>query len=145
MRDHHLRERRLALGWSQYVLADRAGVSQSSVSCVERGRYDRVLRPVRIALAREERTVGRGNRWRKPPAPINNSQADWNRRQALADALPHGAAQEAYFDEMASRVWELWEETKFEEADILIAFVPPARAAFLLKELEKWLDAPAAG
>lgn len=48
---NRVKERRLALGWTQQELADRVGVSRQSVNSIERERYVPSL-PLALAFAR---------------------------------------------------------------------------------------------
>jgi len=48
---NHVRERRLALGWTQQELGERLGVSRQTVNAIETGKYDPSL-PLAFKLAR---------------------------------------------------------------------------------------------
>ena len=48
---NHIRERRLALGWTQAELAQRLEVSRQTVNAIEKGRYAPSL-PLAFKLAR---------------------------------------------------------------------------------------------
>ena len=48
---NHLKELRLAHGWSQGALADELGVSRQSVNAIETGRFDPSL-PLALRMAK---------------------------------------------------------------------------------------------
>lgn len=67
-----LKGARTALGWTQQQLADRAGVTQQTVSRLERGKTDRVMYSSVVRIVRTLRKAGLSGITQEALFPIPN-------------------------------------------------------------------------
>jgi transcriptional regulator with XRE-family HTH domain len=142
-RDHHLRERREALGLSQQAVAIAAGLRWPAVvSNLELRKLNGmqsgpvVERKIRAAIVRAERAAGRGTRrpWRQA-RPVDPAEAT----RALAAAVPASPERDALFKAMEERIIALWDQHRFEEGDYILEFLPDAIVTRILDEYFDWM------
>lgn len=106
---------------------------QAYVSEAERGLGGQaVIRRVHAAIVAAERAVPPAKRFKAKQMKLPLDPTDVTRK--LAGELPESPQREAYFAAMAERITGLYDEGRFEEGDLLLAFLPDATVTKLLDE-----------
>lgn len=118
-----VREIRTRLGLSQAELASKAGLPYPNyISRIETGKHVSTCAHKRI---HETCDLLNGREARR---------LKWDYRQNLAGQLPTSPATGRYLKAMEDRIWSLFDQGRFKDADILLEFLPDVLATTLLDE-----------